>query len=249
MAIHFLGDIHQPLHCVAHCDSYSPKGDAGGNLFYVDNGNYSANVKNLHSFWDSGAGQFDEIQDGGTELEQAKEIPGVSKRIMQEFSQDYFLKAGFKISSNIADDGTFLKWGEESFDLAKHVAYDPSLTRTASCHGNKTCAKIPDAYRETAQTLIRKRIALGGYRLAAFIEEFYSPSKLKCKESNGRIGGNVNGISVGVFIVSLFVIFMMGLVAGAVAINKFLPNGNNFFSYQPQVDNSDIEFTTMRDES
>ena len=247
--MHFLGDIHQPLHCVAHCDSHSPKGDAGGNLFYVDNGNYSANVKNLHSFWDSGAGQFDEIEDGGTELEQAKEIPGISKKIIQEFPQDYFLNAGFKISSNIGDEGTFLKWGEESFDLAKNVAYDPSLTRTESCHGNKNCAKIPDAYRETAQTLIRKRIALGGYRLAAFIEEFYSPSVLKCEEANGRIGGNLNGISVGIFIISLVVVFVVGLFAGAVAINKFLSNRNSLFSYQPQVGNSDIEFTTMREEA
>ena len=95
--------------CTAwHTATAQPKGDAGGNIFYVDNGNYSANVKNLHSFWDSGAGQFDEIEDGGTELEQAKEIPGISKKIIQEFPQDYFLKAGFKISSNIGDEGTFL---------------------------------------------------------------------------------------------------------------------------------------------
>ena len=94
--------------------------------------------------------------------------------------------------------------------MAKTIAYDPSLTRTESCHGHKMCAKIPGAYRETAQTLIRKRIALGGYRLAAFIEEFYSPSVLECKEANGRIGGN-ELISVGIFIISLIVVFIVGL--------------------------------------
>ena len=72
---------------------------------------------------------------------------------------------------------------------------------------------------------------------------------LKCEEANGRIGGNVNGISVGIFIISLFVVFVVGLFAGAVAINKFLSNRNSLFSYQPQVGNSDIEFTTMREEA
>ena len=88
--MHFLGDIHQPLHCVAHCDSHSPKGDAGGNLFYIDNGNYSANVKNLHSFWDSGAGQFDKLEDDGTELEQAKEIQVSRNELYKNFHKITF---------------------------------------------------------------------------------------------------------------------------------------------------------------
>ena len=138
----------------------------------------------------------------------------VSQKNYTRISTRLLFKRGVKNFSNIGDEGTFLKWGEESFDLAKTVAYDPSLTRTESCHGNKNCAKIPDAYRETAQTLIRKRIALGGYRLAAFIEEFYSPSVLKCEEANGRIGGNLNGISVGIFIISLVVVFVVGLFHG-----------------------------------
>ena len=48
--IHFVGDIHQPLHCLARIDDVYPAGDKGGNGFPVPN-HYSAD--NLHSVWDS----------------------------------------------------------------------------------------------------------------------------------------------------------------------------------------------------
>ena len=48
--IHFVGDIHQPLHCLARIDDNYQAGDKGGNLFPVPN-HYSAD--NLHSVWDS----------------------------------------------------------------------------------------------------------------------------------------------------------------------------------------------------
>ncbi len=32
LLIHFVGDIHQPLHAISRVDSKYPKGDAGGNF-------------------------------------------------------------------------------------------------------------------------------------------------------------------------------------------------------------------------
>jgi hypothetical protein len=43
---HFVGDIHQPLHCTSLVNSQFPKGDRGGNDFKLVNGN------NMHSLWD-----------------------------------------------------------------------------------------------------------------------------------------------------------------------------------------------------
>ena len=58
--IHFVGDIHQPLHCSTRVDSAHPDGDRGGNDFFVrvpdDNGRLQK--KNLHSYWDGGLGRF-----------------------------------------------------------------------------------------------------------------------------------------------------------------------------------------------
>lgn len=43
---HFVGDIHQPLHCVELKNDEFPEGDGGGNKFELARG------KNLHSLWD-----------------------------------------------------------------------------------------------------------------------------------------------------------------------------------------------------
>ncbi len=50
LLIHYMGDVHQPLHCLARLDKENPAGDRGGNTFEVPN-HYDA--KNLHSVWDA----------------------------------------------------------------------------------------------------------------------------------------------------------------------------------------------------
>lgn len=55
LLIHYLGDIHQPLHCLSRVDDAYPEGDRGGNSFPVKN-HYDA--KNLHSVWDSVVYEF-----------------------------------------------------------------------------------------------------------------------------------------------------------------------------------------------
>ena len=50
LLIHYMGDIHQPLHCSAKVDKHFPKGDKGGNLFQLPN-HYSSG--DLHAVWDS----------------------------------------------------------------------------------------------------------------------------------------------------------------------------------------------------
>lgn len=51
LIIHYVGDIHQPLHATAMVNDYYPKGDIGGNREYI-NPNVDG-VGNLHSVWDS----------------------------------------------------------------------------------------------------------------------------------------------------------------------------------------------------
>src|SRR6185437_4137954 len=57
--IHFVGDIHQPLHCTTRVTAANPDGDRGGNLFKIKilkNGKLQNS--NLHSYWDGGIGAF-----------------------------------------------------------------------------------------------------------------------------------------------------------------------------------------------
>jgi hypothetical protein len=50
LLIHYVGDIHQPLHATARVNSKYPKGDAGGNFVSIP---IKGGAKNLHSVWDS----------------------------------------------------------------------------------------------------------------------------------------------------------------------------------------------------
>ena len=47
--IHLIGDLHQPLHCASLFDAAHPKGDKGGNDFFVKPGERGIT---LHAFWD-----------------------------------------------------------------------------------------------------------------------------------------------------------------------------------------------------
>ena len=51
LVIHYVGDIHQPLHSVSEVDNEYPKGDRGGNSEYINPS--ISGVGNLHSVWDS----------------------------------------------------------------------------------------------------------------------------------------------------------------------------------------------------
>ena len=50
MLIHYVGDIHQPLHSATEVDHTFPESDAGGCLQDVPE---RETVNNLHSIWDS----------------------------------------------------------------------------------------------------------------------------------------------------------------------------------------------------
>ncbi|CEG57031.1 S1/P1 nuclease [Legionella fallonii] len=50
---HLIGDIHQPLHTVTKVSKRLPKGDLGGNLYYLTSNSIG---DNLHQYWDNGAG-------------------------------------------------------------------------------------------------------------------------------------------------------------------------------------------------
>lgn len=50
LLIHYIGDIHQPLHCSTRVNKDYPKGDKGGNMFLLP---YHYGSSDLHGVWDS----------------------------------------------------------------------------------------------------------------------------------------------------------------------------------------------------
>lgn len=56
--IHFVGDIHQPLHAAEGYSKLTPDGDQGGNLFNITYKNHPQ-ANNLHFAWDHMFYQWD----------------------------------------------------------------------------------------------------------------------------------------------------------------------------------------------
>ncbi len=50
LLIHYLGDVHQPMHALSRVNPEFPAGDRGGNSFPLKN-HYS--ISELHAAWDS----------------------------------------------------------------------------------------------------------------------------------------------------------------------------------------------------
>lgn len=50
LLIHYVGDIHQPLHAVSRYAKDFPTGDRGGNSFKITS---KDGISNLHALWDS----------------------------------------------------------------------------------------------------------------------------------------------------------------------------------------------------
>jgi hypothetical protein len=50
LLVHFVGDIHQPLHTINRYSKQHPQGDLGGNKYKI----HAAHADNLHLYWDQG---------------------------------------------------------------------------------------------------------------------------------------------------------------------------------------------------
>lgn len=144
--VHFVGDVHCPVHAVARDTDEFPRGDRGANDFkIVPDKSWPIQAKNLHLFWDMAGGLFGNVErplaQTGTDL-----IGGLAKGIAKEFPRTFFPHAA-EVSAQ--------KWADESFDLAKTVAYHLKPSETPST-----------TYVERTKLVSKQRLALAGYRLA-----------------------------------------------------------------------------------
>jgi len=157
--IHFVGDIHQPLHCTTRVTAANPDGDRGGNLFKIKvlkNGKLKDS--NLHSYWDGGIGAFPPTG--------ANFAPPPLGSVVRAANQ---AKAGNPATNpavKLDDPFNFEAWSDESFELAKTVAYK----------GIQSGKRPTPAYNTKALKVARQRVAWGGYRLAALLNAIWPNS-------------------------------------------------------------------------
>jgi len=155
--IHFVGDIHQPLHCATLASSANPQGDRGGNLvsIKITGANGKPKITNLHSYWDGGLTTFPPTG-ANFKPPALSRIPAAARRAT----------AGNPATDpalNLNEPTNFQAWADESFQLAKDVAYK------GIANGGKPTA----AYSKKGVQVVRKRVAWGGYRLAALLNSIW----------------------------------------------------------------------------
>jgi hypothetical protein len=157
LIIHFVGDIHQPLHCATRVDSAHPDGDRGGNLVKLkvrQSGGKTKNT-NLHSYWDGGIGAFPPTGPNFSPPPLSSIPAAVAAAKRGNPATDPAI--------GLDNPTDFSGWAAESFELAKDVAYK----------GIKNNSSPTAAYNRASLKVARKRVAWGGYRLAALLNSIW----------------------------------------------------------------------------
>ena len=133
--LHFVGDVHQPLHASDHQDR-------GGNCVRIALG--GARTSNLHAFWDTGV-----LAPLGADPQAAAAV--LAARITPAQAAAW-------------SRGTATDWAQESFGVAKAVAY--TLNTPAGCAQDSSPITLPDAYVTAAQAAADLQLEKAGVRLA-----------------------------------------------------------------------------------
>jgi hypothetical protein len=157
LIIHFVGDIHQPLHCATRVSRANPEGDRGGNLVSIKIPGKDGKLKktNLHSYWDGGIGSFPPTGPNFAPPPLSQIPPAAAKALAGNPDTDPELK--------LDDPFNYDAWADESFALAKTVAYK----------GMTNGVKPSAAYNKASLKVARQRVAWGGYRLAALLNAIW----------------------------------------------------------------------------
>lgn len=144
--LHLVGDIHQPLHCASRFSARHPEGDRGGNDFLL-----TGRHEQLHAYWDHGADAFP-VLDGKDWPAQVRRWTDATTRAAPKSSVPHWRQS---------DPET---WARESFELAEAVVY----------RGVSEGSEPSAAYEARAQRIVHRRLALGGYRLAALLDDVFA---------------------------------------------------------------------------
>jgi len=150
---HLVGDVHQPLHTVAHHAPAHPDGDRGGNLFFV---RVRANEEtiNLHWMWDDlviGSDRFSDVLRKAVEL---RYRPSLTPQALARQTAQIDFEA----------------WAAEGAQLAiEHVYREGTLTSGAREQG----VILPDDYIAVVRPLAEARAVLAGYRLARLLSDSF----------------------------------------------------------------------------
>jgi hypothetical protein len=149
--VHFMGDLHQPMHAGDH-------GDLGGNRVQVDYGLIGGRT-NLHLVWDG------YLADRGI-----SQPPGEPAGILSQLSAEERMAMA---------QGTITDWSRESWEASKRYAYG-SLFQDPCAERPRDAPRpvITEAMVEQLIPVVRRQVARGGLRLARLLDEAFAPDSI-----------------------------------------------------------------------
>ena len=161
--VHFVGDIHQPLHC-------ADDADRGGNAKAVDV--VFQKPLNLHSVWDDAlerpADVFWRLPQETLTAQAERLVPAVRGQRIED------AQAAACLAQADPADVSVAAMEAESWCIAKRVIY-PQYALDGGRIANASFDDIGDAYRRRMQPIAFRRIELAGLRLAKLIELAAAP--------------------------------------------------------------------------
>lgn len=146
--IHFIGDIHQPLHCTTLYSKQFPEGDRGGNLYLID----SPIAKNLHQFWDEGLGLF--YSPPHLYAFKYNQVEAIAKKWMTQYPRTFFAK---QLSVQSPE-----QWALESHHMATTFVYTLPMNTAPS-----------QEYIQQGKIIVREQSVLAGDRIADVLNRIF----------------------------------------------------------------------------
>jgi hypothetical protein len=148
---HVVGDLHQPLHCVASYE-FNADGDGGGNKFSIANFTGSGKTR-LHGFWDGAIGRMigEENKIG---------LSGNIEDVTARWSADPLNQSSTMLTKNL----DIAVWIKEGATLADTVVYTGLAQNT----------RPSSEYLKAQGVLCKKQAVLGGTRLAAVLNQIFA---------------------------------------------------------------------------
>jgi hypothetical protein len=163
LAMHFVGDIHQPLHTTGRYDPQTHKrDDAGGNGVSLANLTDTP-WPNLHTFWD---GAYRRYFENG----EVKALPPLNE---SDPPGSPALKEWLKTLEPYAPKNPDLKYDVKAWAMESHEIACKQVYGTLGAPYGAQDVKLTEEYVKAGTDTARQRIVLAGYRLAALLNDLY----------------------------------------------------------------------------
>jgi len=151
LVIHYVGDIHQPLHTTSEVNDQFPVGDRGGNSHKIPN---VSGASNLHAVWDSVLYEYTAYPN----------LPLSSSDYSWYTSTAATQYKNYPISSSKIHSSNFNYWAQEGLQISQDYVYAGFVE-----------GQVPSAtYQNKGEQKLFSQMNYGARRLASLVEDLYA---------------------------------------------------------------------------